>query len=133
MKIKANNIDEFFNNSNEHKELLIILDNIIGETVPNLKRDLYISDSITLLGYGAGLFKDDKYKDYPIISIAPQKHVVSVYIMAYNDKISVVEAYKDKLGKVSCGLGCIRIKKLENLNIEEFKHMLKDSVLWNRG
>lgn len=131
MKVIAKTIDEFFNNANDHKELLIQLDEIIRSAAPSLKRELYENYSITLLGYGSGLYKLTKKGKLPIISMAPQKNTVNVYFMAYKDGKSIVDTYASKLGKVSCGLGTVRIKKIEDLKIEEFKNMIKDTIIWN--
>lgn len=131
MRIFAKTIEEFFDNSKQHKILLKQLDEIIHTTVPNLDRKLVEGPTITVLGYGFGLFKLKNYENLPIISIAPQKHVVSVYVMSYKDQKSVVQEFENKLGKVSCGVGCVRIKKIEDLNIEEFKKMIISAVDWN--
>lgn len=130
MKIKADSIDEFFVNADEYQDLIISLDQIIESTLPYKKR-LYKTSSITMLGYG--VINNEKYDNYPLISIAPQKNYVSVYVMAYKDKISLVETYKDKLGKVSSHVGCVNVKGLKDLNIDSFKSMLKDALLWNNS
>lgn len=130
MKVIAGSVEEFFNNS-EYKDLLMELDKTIQEAAPYLERDLYENFSITMIGYGAGLYKLTKKGKLPIISIAPQKNYVSVYFMAYNNKKSIVEEYADKLGKVNCGVGSVRIKDINDLNIIEFKKMIKDTILWN--
>lgn len=131
MRIHAKTIDEFFNNSGQHKELLIKLDEIIHNAAPSFERELYENSSITMIGYGAGLYKLSKSGKFPIISIAPQKHTANVYIMAYKDGKSIIETYASKLGKVNCGLSCVRIKRFEDLNLIEFENMIKDTVVWN--
>lgn len=131
MKINAKTIEEFFDNSKEQKELLIKLDEIIQRVAPNLARKLYENFSITLLGYGAGMYKLTKDGKLPIISIAPQKNTVNVYFMAYKDGKSIVETYASKIGKVSCGLGTVRVKKIQDLNVVEFENMIKDTIVWN--
>ena len=40
------------------------------------------------------------------------------------------EYYRDKLGSVSAGKSCIRIKKLDKLNIDEFRNLLRDAKRW---
>jgi hypothetical protein len=40
----------------------------------------------------------------------------------------VAEKYKEKLGKVSVGKSCIRFKKLEDLNLETFKKVIKEAA-----
>ena len=132
MKVIASSIDEFFDNAGEYKELLMKIDEVISGVVPDLERALYSNYSITLLGYGAGLYKLTKKGKLPIISIAPQKGLVSVYLMAYKNRKSIVSEYEGRLGLVKYGLGTVGIKRFEDLNLVEFSKMIKETVEWNK-
>ena len=120
MKIDALSIDEFFEASKEHKETLIALDKLIREMAPNLDRKLYNSDTICSIGYAEIPYSTVREPNgrYPMLAIAPQKHTANLYVMAVMDGMSLVERYKGKLGKVSTGKSCIRIKKMKDLDVE---------------
>ena len=110
----------------ERKKILKALDKVIRETAPELK-DFF---AYSMPGYGA--FDYVNYKKelikWPVISIASQKNYVSVYVCAVVDGQYIAEKYKDELGKVNVGRSCIRFKKLEDLDIETFKKIIKLAV-----
>src|SRR5438046_3149186 len=57
----------------------------------------------------------------PLFSLAAQKHYLALYVCDVDlDKI------KAKLGKTNCGKGCIRFKKLDDLNLEALEQLLAD-------
>lgn len=121
---KATTIKEYFGLlSPDRKEIITILDNLIKQTAPSLKPVF----SYNMLGYG--FFKYRNYKneiiDWPTISLASQKNYVSLYICALEKGEYIAEKYKGLLGKVSVGKSCIRFKKIEDLNIEELKKIIK--------
>lgn len=128
MKIEANTIDEFFENSGAYKESLIFLDKFIQEHLPNLERKLRVTDTMCMLGYGDIPYHTKSCGDsiISIISLAPQKNNISMYVMAWKDGKSLAKTYEGKLGKTSNGEGCIRFKKFENLDLEQLKNLLKD-------
>lgn len=58
-------------------------------------------------------------------SSQPKKNYISIYICALEQGEYIAEKYKRLLGKVSVGKSCIRFKKLEDLNLNELKNILK--------
>jgi hypothetical protein len=131
MKINAKSIDELFGKSNELESLFREIDEIITDTVPKMERTLFESPSITMIAYGIMPYKTTKTEsEWPVISLAPQKGSVNLYIMGLTCGAPIAEVYKDKLGKVSAGKSCIRIKNLKNINIIEMKNMLRDAERW---
>lgn len=108
----------------ERREAIEFLDKLIKETVPNQKRFF----AYNMLGYGKFKYKNYKKEiiDWPIIALASQKNYISLYVCALDkDKTYLAEKYKDELGKVSVGKSCIRFKKLDDLNLETVKNVLK--------
>jgi uncharacterized protein YdhG (YjbR/CyaY superfamily) len=107
----------------DRRAILEQLDSLIQENAPNLKPTF----SYNMPGYGA--FKYTNYKkeviDWPTISMASQKNYVSFYVCAVEDNEYIAEKYKDDLGKVSVGKSCIRFKKLEDVNLETLKKVIK--------
>lgn len=127
MKVKAKTIEAFFENSTTHSESLRHLDRFIQTHLPELDRKLYTSDTTCVLGYGEIPYTTASYTDkIPILSIAPQKNNMSIYVMAWKDGQNLVEIYAGQLGKVSCGKSCIRFKKFSDLNLEELQKLLID-------
>lgn len=108
------------------KEAILALDALIQETVPGLQRHF----AYNMLGYGSFAYTNYKKEliDWPIIAVASQKNYISVYVCALEDGQYVAEKYKSELGKVSVGKSCIRFKKLEDVNMETLRNVLKISA-----
>lgn len=110
----------------ERREIVESLDSVIKETVPELERWF----AYNMIGYGKFNYVDYKKQknEWPIIALASQKNYMSLYICAihpeFKDKY-IAEVYDKKLGKVSVGKSCIRFKKLEDLDMEVVKEVLK--------
>lgn len=131
MKVEAHSINELFSKSGDFESLFRALDKIVTDTVPDMGRQLFESPSITMIAYGIMPYKTTKtVGEWPVISLAPQKGSVNLYVMGLTCGAPIAEYYKEKLGKVSAGKSCIRIKKLENINLDELKKMLKDAEQW---
>lgn len=107
----------------ERKKILKALDKVIHETAPELKEFF----AYNMPGYGAFDYVNYKKEEikWPIISMASQKNYVSVYVCAVEDGQYIAEKFKDDLGKVNVGKSCIRFKKLEDLDMENFKKVVK--------
>lgn len=54
-------------------------------------------------------------------AFARQKHNLALYVC----DVALVEGFKKKLGKVSCGKSCIRFKKVEDLDLNVVEEMLQ--------
>jgi hypothetical protein len=131
MKVEAKSIEELFKNSGELENMFRELDSLISETVPDLDRSFYPGNSINMIAYGLFPYKTTKEQYmWPVIGLAPQKGSVNVYVSGVTFEMPIGEYYQDKLGKVSAGKSCIRIKKLDKLNMEEFRNLLKDAQKW---
>jgi len=103
MKIDAGTVEEFFAACGERESEMRRLDELICKAVPSLKRQLHVSPSITMLGYGIFEYRTKSVSggDWPAIAIAPQKNNLSLYICAVKDGKYITELYEGKLGKVS--------------------------------
>lgn len=131
MFIEASSIEEFIAKSGKWEDIIKKLDDFIIETAPNLERKFCSTQTISGIGYGKipSQYQTD-WGFCPLISLTPQKNNVSIYIMARNKQMFLLERYKEKLGKVSLGKSCIRVTKFENLNLEEFKNLIRDAIVW---
>lgn len=122
--VKAKSIEEYFALlPPEKREVMDFLDQFIRKTVPSLK-PLF---AYNMPGYGTFKYKSAKKEllDWPIIALANQKNYISIYVCAIDGNEYIAEKYKNELGKVDVGKSCIRIKKLQYLNLETLAKVLK--------
>lgn len=106
----------------ERKKDMDFLHDFIQKTVPELKP--YFASN--MIGYGVFHYLDSKKqkRDWPIIALANQKNYISIYVCAIAGEQYAAEKYEKELGKVSVGRSCIRIKKIEDLNLDTLKLVL---------
>ncbi len=122
--VKAKTVKEYIDNlPPDRQEIIIFLDKLIKQAAPTLKSHF----AYNILGYGSFKYKNYKKEviDWPTISLASQKNYISLYVCAIQNGEYIAEKYKTKLGKVSVGKSCIRFKKIEDLNLEELKKVIK--------
>lgn len=107
----------------DRKKEIDFLHNFIQKAVPKLKPH-YASN---MIGYGSFYYLDSKKqkRDWPIIALANQKNYVTIYVCAMIKDKAAIEKYKKDLGKLTTGLSCIRFKKIEEINLETLKTVLK--------
>lgn len=128
MRVEAATVEEFFAAAGERESAMRELDALIRASAPSLKRQLHSGMSITMLGYGVFDYqtKSGSMGEWPVVAIAPQKNYISLYICAVVDGKYMTEMYQDRLGKVSCGKSCIRMKKFTDLNQDTVKIILEE-------
>ena len=70
--------------------------------------------------------KPDTYNGKPLsyLALASQKNYMSLYVC----ESDLVKAHLAQLGKVSCGKGCIRFKRLTDLNLGAVETLLREIV-----
>jgi hypothetical protein len=109
----------------ERKDAIKLLHNLIQKTTPKLKPHF----AYNMLGYGSFPYKNYKNEMimWPTIALANQKQYMSIYVCALKDGVYLAEKYKKELGKVSVGRSCIRIKKIEDINIPVLQKVLKEA------
>ncbi|MBI9097294.1 MAG: DUF1801 domain-containing protein [Spirochaetaceae bacterium] len=131
MKLEANSIEELFSMSEKHEELIRLIDRVIQETAPDLNRYLITTKSICMVGYGKipGRKKTTKNSD-PLISLAPQKHNVNLYIGAEKNGTPLPQYFIDSFGKTAVGKNCIRIRSVKTLKIEVLRELVRETCLW---
>lgn len=122
--VKAKTIEEYLDMlPPERREPVEFLHNFIQKIAPALKPHF----AYNMLGYGK--FKYRNYKkesiDWPTVSLANQKHYISLYVCAVENGIYAAENHKGELGKVSVGKSCIRFKKIDDLNLDALKKIIK--------
>ena len=122
--VKAKSAKEYFGMLPEERRVpLEFLGNLIQKTAPNLKPNFLYN----MPGYGSFKYQNHRKEtlDWPIIALASQKNYISVYVCAVEKGEYLAEKYKNRLGNVSVGRSCIRIKKIDDLNLETLKKVIK--------
>jgi uncharacterized protein YdhG (YjbR/CyaY superfamily) len=71
--------------------------------------------AVEAMQYGLPAFGD-------LCALASQKNYMSLYVC----ESDLVKAHLAQLGKVSCGKGCIRFKRLADLNLTAVESMLRE-------
>jgi hypothetical protein len=123
-KSSATTIDEYIDSVPEdRKDAIKFLHDFIQKAAPTLKPRF----ATNMLGYGSFTYLDSKKQplDWPVVALANQKNYISVYVCALEDGQYAAEKHAPSLGKVSVGRSCIRFKKLDDINLDEFKKVLK--------
>lgn len=107
----------------ERKEAMEFLHAFIQKTVPKLKAHF----AYNMLGYGSLPYLNYKKEtiQWPVIALANQKQYISLYVCAVMDGKYIAETHKKELGKVSVGKSCIRFKKIEDVNLDALKKVLR--------
>ena len=105
------------------KKDIDFLHDFIQKAVPKLQP--YFASN--MIGYGSFYYLDSKKqkRDWPIIALANQKNYITIYVCAVVEDKAAAEKYKKELGKLSKGISCIRFKKMEEINLETLKIVLK--------
>ncbi len=122
--VKANSVSEYIEAlPEERKKIILFLHDFIQKCSPSFKSHF----AYNMLGYGSFPYKNYKKDviDRPIIALANQKNYISIYVCAVEKGEYLAEKNKNLLGKVSVGKSCIRFKKLEDLNLDALKKVLK--------
>ncbi len=120
----ANHIKTQIQNvSDGRKEAIKFIDQLINDNTPELQPHF----ASNVLGYGSFKYLDSKKKpqEWPVVALANQKNYISLYVCALDDGEYLAEKYQDELGKVSIGRSCIRFKKIDDINVDGFKKILK--------
>lgn len=107
----------------ERKEAMEFLHAFIQKAVPAFKPYF----SYNMLGYGAFPYKNYKKEmiEWPVIALANQKQYISLYVCSVVDGKYVAETHKKELGKVSVGKSCIRLKNIEDIDLDALRKVLK--------
>ena len=118
--------------NDERREAIETLDKLIKDAVPGMKRWF----SYNMLGYGEFNYIDYKKQPgkWPVLALASQKNYMSLYVCAINpdDEGQYLaekyekELYKDGV-KPNIGKSCIRFKKLDDLDLNTVKKVLKEA------
>jgi hypothetical protein len=127
----STDLDVWFAAAGPREEDLRRVDALIMAAAPGIDRQLVPAGSGQMLGYGLMPYRPRSAKEttqVPLISLAPQKRHLSLYVFAVVDGQYLAEARAEKLGKVSCGKSCIRFPSLDRVDVVELDRLVRDAV-----
>jgi hypothetical protein len=107
----------------DRKKEIDFLHHFIQKAVPKLKPHF----ATNMIGYGSFFYLDSKKqkKAWPIIALANQKNYITIYVCTIVEDKAAAEKYEKQLGKLTKSITCIRFKKIEEINLETMKTVLK--------
>lgn len=82
----------------------------------------------SIIGFGNYHYKSERSKqegDWFYVGFSPRKAAFSLYVLAYNEN---QESFLKNLGKFKQGKGCIYIKKLSDINVDELKNLVLNTL-----
>ncbi|MDC7233054.1 MAG: DUF1801 domain-containing protein [Spirochaetales bacterium] len=131
MRIEAVSIEDLFQKSGNKEELIRLLDRIITEEAPGLERQFFSGPSITMIGYGEMPWNTASASGtWPVISLAPQKDTVNLYIAAEKEGKPLPSFYIEDFGKSAVGKSCVRIRSVKTLKKEALISLIRETVQW---
>lgn len=107
----------------ERREIPRILHSAILDAAPGLVAGICYG----MIGYGLHPYRTQSgcEGEWFKVGLANQKNYVSLYICECDGDEYLVEKHRNELGWVSTGKSCIRIKRLDDLNLEAAMNLVK--------
>lgn len=104
------------------------LDAFIRKSVPSLTPTVMAG----MLAYGPMhyVYATGREGDWFAVGLSSRKQYVSLYACAIVDGEYVAEKNKKKLPKADIGKSCIRFKKVEDIDFDGLKGILKETEAW---
>jgi hypothetical protein len=101
------------------------LDEFIRATVPDAEPHV---DS-GMLGYGRYRYRyaSGREGEASLIALASRKQYISLYVCAARDGQYVPELYAERLPKADVGRSCIRVKRVDDLDLDVLAELLRDA------
>ena len=124
-------LDTWFAAAGPREEDLRRVDALVMAAAQDIDRQLVPAGSGQMLGYGLMPYKPRSAKEatrVPLLSLAPQKRHLSLYVFAVVDGRYLAEARAEQLGQVSCGRSCIRFRSLDQVDVVELDRLVRDAV-----
>lgn len=132
MRIEASTIDELLAAvPDDRRADLQAIDELITRTAPELRRQLFVGPSITMIGYGEMDWERPSGSGvWPLIGMASQKQYISLYVAATRDGETLAEHYRKRLGRTNNGKHCIRFRRVADIDLDVLAEAVRDAVAW---
>lgn len=82
----------------------------------------------TMIGFGCYHYKSDRSAqegDWPLVGFSPRKAAISLYV--YTGSVQHAHLIKN-LGKFKMGKACLYINKLSDIDQQELKNLIKETI-----
>lgn len=132
MNIPAATIEELIEQSNQ-SEVFRQIDDWMQKTFPELERRLIKSPTITLAAYGrlSHISENEIYS--ALISMAPQKNNLSLYVAGEKKGQPILQHYRPFFAPSNMGKSCLRIKNSSQLKTDILEKIILDAIEWNKN
>jgi hypothetical protein len=99
------------------------LHEVIRRTVPDLEP--YVMSG--MLGYGTYRYRypSGREGEWCRIGLASNKVTISLHVLAADERGPLVDAYKDRLPKADIGKGCVRFKRLNDVDLDVLEELIR--------
>jgi hypothetical protein len=102
------------------------LDQLIRDAAPDLEP--YLESG--MLGYGRYHYRyaSGREGDAARISVASRKGGISLYVNAVDGERYLAESYRDRLPRADIGKSCVRIKRLEDVDLDVLRELVREGA-----
>lgn len=124
-QLKANSPAEYLAQLEEPRRAdVAALDALIRKTAPQLKPFVQMG----ILAYGRCQLKyaGGREADWFRVGVASNKSYISLYICGADEQGPIAERYKAELPKANIGRGCVRFKRLSDLDQSALRRLIGD-------
>jgi hypothetical protein len=108
------------------KSEIVALDKLIRKVAPKLEPFIHIG----MLAYGHWRYKypNGREMDWFRIGVASNASYISLYVSASCGKGSVADRFKKALPKANIGKGCVRFKRLSDLDDAALAKLIREGA-----
>jgi Domain of unknown function (DU1801) len=105
------------------------LDALIRETLPEATP----GQAGGMLGYGPFHYRyaSGREGDAHLVAVANRKAGLSLYVLSADGDEYLAERYAERLGRVSVGKSCVRFRRLDDVDLDALRDLLRDA--WRHG
>lgn len=106
------------------------LHELIKKHAPKQKPSMLQSGGSEFIAYGKFPYKTKSgcSGDWSVLGLSNRKQYLALYCCCVTDGKYLVEQYAKKFPKANCGKGCIRFKKLEDLDKKTLVEFIKKAA-----
>jgi uncharacterized protein DUF1801 len=99
---------------------------LIRDVAPELE----VQTTDRMIGYGPYHYRyaSGREGDSHLLSLAPNKNYISIYVNSTKDGAYLAESYVDRLPKASIGKACVRFKRPSDVDLGELRELLAEAV-----
>lgn len=124
-------VDEFIAEARPGREALTAA---VDVTIRRAAPDLEMGRDGRFLGYGPFHYRYESGRegDTFVVSMMDGAQALSIYVMGAQGDRYLAEANAERLGKVSVGKSCIRVKRLEHLDLDVLGEVVAEAAAQHR-